>query len=64
MGLEPRDASKRPGARPADRPYIRFVLAKAGYDTASAIGRIASHINVDRKYFSFASTKDKGAVIV
>jgi tRNA pseudouridine13 synthase len=54
--------SNPPGPRPDDHPFVRFVLAKAGYDTASAIGRIADYLNIDRKYFSYASSKDKGAI--
>ena len=54
--------SNPPGPKPADHPFVRFVLAKAGYDTVSAIGRVADFLNIDRRYFSYASAKDKGAV--
>jgi TruD family tRNA pseudouridine synthase len=54
--------SKPPGPKPDDRPFIRFVLAKSGYDTASAISRIAGFVGIDKKYFCFASAKDKGAI--
>ena len=51
-----------PGTQPYSLPYIRFVMAKAGYDTISAIGRLAAFANVDRARFSYAGIKDKSAV--
>ncbi len=56
--------SKPLGPRPKDKEnvIIRFVLAKAGYDTASAVSRVARFVNIDPKYFSYASAKDKGAM--
>ena len=51
-----------PGSQPLGQPYIRFVMAKAGYDTISAIGRLATFVNVDRARFTYAGIKDKSAV--
>jgi hypothetical protein len=51
-----------PGKQSLGQPYIRFVMAKAGYDTISAVGRLAAFANLDRNLFSFAGIKDKSAV--
>lgn len=55
--------TRAPRSRREDGPrFLRFVMAKAGYDTISAVSRLASWLRIPRQAFSYAGVKDKSAV--
>ena len=51
-----------PGPRPPGAGFLRLVMAKIGYDTISAVGRICTWLGVDRGAVTYAGIKDKSAV--
>jgi TruD family tRNA pseudouridine synthase len=54
--------SHHPGERPPHTNYLRFVMAKIGYDTISAVGRMCTWLGCARDAVTFAGIKDKSAV--
>ncbi len=43
-------------------PYLRFVLSKAGWDTAGLLDRLARALGVPARAFTVAGLKDKTGV--
>jgi hypothetical protein len=58
--------TRQPGDPPPGRgsPILSFVLAKAGYDTVSAVSHLSQYARIPRDRFKHAGIKDKSAVTV
>ena len=51
-----------PPEQPEDCGFLRFILAKAGYETEAAVSMMARFLGVERSRFSYAGTKEKSAI--
>ena len=55
--------ARRGGIAEGERyKYLRFVLAKSGFDSTTLVARLAAWLKVDVKRFTFAGLKDKSGV--
>ena len=54
--------ASHPGPQPPGHGYLKFVMAKIGYDTISAVGRMCTWLDIPRDAVAFAGIKDKSAV--
>ena len=54
--------ARDPGPRPLGANFLSLSMAKIGFDTISAVGRICSWLGVPRDRVTFAGIKDKSAV--
>jgi tRNA pseudouridine13 synthase len=54
--------TRHPGLRPPDSNYLHLVMAKIGYDTISAVGRLCTWLGCARDSVTYAGIKDKSAV--